>query len=76
MKVAELFPKCNAIPCPLGGTGRHHHVLPKQQEALDSTERVLGMIGGYGSAKTLAGMVLGHLLSVSIPGNMGIVVRR
>ena len=34
------------------------------------------MIGGYGSAKTLAGMVLGHLLSMSVPGNMGIVVRR
>lgn len=34
------------------------------------------MIGGYGSSKTLGGMVLGHLLSVAVPGNMGIVVRR
>ena len=76
MRVQDLFPPCNRIPCPLGGSGRHSHVLPKQQEALDSTERVLAMLGGYGSAKTLAGMALIHLLMNTIPGNMGIVVRR
>ena len=76
MKLHELFPPCNRIPCPLGGSGRHHHILPKQQEALDSTERVVAMVGGFGSAKTLAGMALIHLLMQSVPGNMGIVVRR
>lgn len=30
----------------------------------------------HNSSKTLVGMALGHLLSVHVPGNMGIVVRR
>lgn len=76
MQVSDLFPRCTRIPCPLGGVGRHAHVLPKQQEVLDSTERIVAMVGGYGSAKTLAGMALIHLLMQAVPGNMGIVVRR
>lgn len=33
-------------------------------------------MGGFGSGKTLPLCILGHLLSVAVPGNMGIVVRR
>ena len=78
MKVAELFPPCRLDPCPLGGDvgKKHHHILPKQQEALDASERVVAQVGGYGSMKTISGMVLGHLLSAHVPGNLGIVVRR
>lgn len=78
MNVSELFPRCHLNPCPLGGiTGtKHHHILPKQHEALDATERVVAQVGGYGSMKTISGMVLGHLLSTHVPGNLGIVVRR
>lgn len=75
MKVASLFPRCHLDDCAQVGTP-HSHVLPKQQELLDSTERVVALVGGYGSSKTLGGMVLAHLLSSSVPGNMGIIVRR
>lgn len=78
MKVQELFPPCRLDPCTLGGDvgKKHHHVLPKQQESLDAPERVVAQIGGYGSMKTISGMVLGHLLSTHVQGNLGIVVRR
>lgn len=74
--VSSLFPLCRLDPCPFEGTGKHAHILPKQQEVLDAPERVVAQVGGYGSMKTLSGMVLGHLLSAHIPGNLGIVVRR
>lgn len=47
-----------------------------QQEILDSSERIIALVGGFGSGKTLPACILGHLLSVAIDGNMGIVVRR
>jgi len=50
--------------------------MPKQQEFLDSTERFVALIGGYGSGKTLPVCIMGHLLSMSIPGNIGIILRR
>lgn len=75
MNVAELFPPCHIGDCPQAGTP-HHHVLPHQQELLDSTERIVALVGGYGSAKTAAMCAMGHLLSTSIRGNMGIVIRR
>lgn len=75
MKVSELFPKCRRDECDQVGT-QHAHVLPGQQELLDSPERIVALIGGYGSAKTLGMMALMHLLMSSVPGNMGIVVRR
>lgn len=74
MNVSDLFPPCNRSDCTQ--RGRHAHILPHQQELLDSTEKFVAEVGGYGSAKTLPACVLGHLLSVSIPGNMGIVMRR
>ena len=64
------MPKCD------DQTPEHRHILPQQRDLLDSTERYVAMVGGYGSGKTLAASVLGHLLSISIPGNMGIVLRR
>ena len=76
MRTEELFPKCRMAPCPLGGTGTHHHILPTQQTVLDAPERVVAQVGGYGSMKTLTAMALGHLLSSHVPGNLGIVVRR
>lgn len=75
--VASLFPLCTPSIFPeCKQKGNHNHILPQQQELLDSTERFIACVGGYGSAKTLAICVMAHLLSVSIPGNMGIVVRR
>lgn len=81
MLTSELFPPCRAAPeCPVEGCTikreNHRHVLPKQQELLTSPEKFIALVGGYGSAKTLGASVLGHLLSISIPGNMGIVLRR
>lgn len=73
--VVSLFPKCQLDACDRAGTS-HAHVLPTQQALLDSPERVVALIGGYGSSKTLGAMVLGHLLSSHVQGNMGIVVRR
>jgi hypothetical protein len=81
MKIEDLFPPCEPAPnCPVKGCTnkkpKHRHVLPQQKEFLDSREKFVALIGGYGSAKTLAVSVLGHLLSVAVPGNMGIVLRR
>ncbi len=77
MKTEELFPPCtktNRPDCEI--IGPHRHVLPQQQELLDSHERFTALVGGYGSGKTLPLCIMGHLLSISIPGNMGIIVRR
>ena len=75
MKIEDLFPPCTIEGCedkPL----LHRHILPLQQEFLDATERFVALIGGYGSGKTLPACIMGHLLSISIPGNMGIILRR
>lgn len=81
MKTSDLFPPCRAAPdCPVKGCTNkqenHRHILPGQKELLESTEKFVALVGGYGSAKTLGTSVLGHLLSVAVPGNMGIVLRR
>lgn len=81
MKVEELFPPCKPAPeCPVPGCtdkrNNHRHILPTQRELLDASEKFIALVGGYGSAKTLGASVLGHLLSVAVPGNMGIVLRR
>lgn len=78
-KVEELFPLCLPDNCPVSDCNvkiLHHHILPSQKELLESNERIIAMIGGFGSSKTLGACVLGHLLSMSIPGNMGLVCRR
>ena len=78
MNVVDLFPPCHLNPCPMQGVpgDGHKHILPTQQELLESTEQIVACVGGYGSSKTLGACVLGHLLSQSIPGNRGIIMRR
>ncbi|KKL05622.1 hypothetical protein LCGC14_2604210, partial [marine sediment metagenome] len=75
MKIEDLFPPCTIEGCK-DKTPLHIHILPLQQEFLDATERFVALIGGYGSGKTLPACIMGHLLSISIPGNMGIILRR
>ncbi len=78
MKVETLFPPCNKTNNPdcTRTDHPHYHILPLQQEFFDSTERFVALVGGYGSGKTLPLCIMGHLLSISIPGNMGIILRR
>lgn len=75
-----LFPACTPGKCPIKDCkdkrDPHYHILPQQQELLESREKFIALVGGYGSAKTLPSCIMGHILSVSIPGNMGIVMRR
>lgn len=51
-------------------------LLPHQRELIESPERYVAFVGGYGSGKTLAAAILGVLLSVQIPGNVGVIARR
>ncbi len=60
---------------PLGPDG-DRMVLPQQEEMLESDAKYIGAVGGYGSGKTLSACVLGVRLTLSIPGNRGIVCRR
>ncbi|KKM67377.1 hypothetical protein LCGC14_1471700 [marine sediment metagenome] len=76
MKIIDLFPICTIVGCPEATKGDHKHILKLQQEFFDADERFIALIGGYGSGKTLPACIMGHLLSISIPGNMGIVLRR
>lgn len=75
MKLIDLFPPCTRTECEQFGTS-HKHILPWQQEWLSAKERFLAAIGGYGSGKTLPADVLGVALSLSVPGNRGIIIRR
>jgi len=75
-KLIDLFPPCTIDNCKDAAKGTHKHIMPKQQEFLDSSERFVACVGGYGSGKTMQACIMGHLLSVSIHGNMGIVVRK
>lgn len=67
MKLHDFLP-----PSPNG----RRVLLPKQRELIESTERYVCFVGGYGSGKTVAASVLGILLSIAVPGNIGIVARR
>ncbi len=67
MKLEELLP-----PGPRG----RRVLLPKQRELIESQERYVAFVGGYGSGKTLAAAILCVLLSLSVPGNVGVVIRR
>jgi hypothetical protein len=51
-------------------------LLPHQRELIESQERYVAFVGGYGSGKTLAASILCVLLSLSVPGNVGVVIRR
>lgn len=82
MKVIDYFPpclrddKCDKPEPLMRSDGGHGHLLPTQRKLLEGDSKYPAQIGGYGSGKTLPSCVMGHLLSVSIPGNMGIVLRR
>ena len=75
MLIETLFPPCDLDLCPQVGT-LHHHIYPQQQVVLDCTAKYLAVLGGFGSGKTIAADVKGLLLSLTIPGNRGIIVRR
>jgi len=51
-------------------------VLPHQREIVESKEKFLAVVGGYGAGKTLPACVLGVLLSLKVAGNVGLVARR
>jgi len=81
LKVIDLFPACPNLTCtklnPIDrGDGTHAHMLVIQHQIVDSTAKHFAAVGGYGSGKTLGICVLGNLLSLSVPGNMGIVLRQ
>lgn len=67
MKLEDLLP-----PGPRG----RRVLLPRQRELIESHERYVCFVGGYGSGKTLAASILCVLLSLSVPGNVGVVIRR
>ena len=49
--------------------------LDWQSEAVHSSAKYLGLVGGVGSGKTVIACILGLALSIHIPGNRGIVLR-
>lgn len=75
--LTDLFPNCMLPNCPdirLDGQ-EHQHILPKQQDILDSTAKYLYCQGGVGSAKSIAFAAKVVHLSLSIPDNKGVVSR-
>ena len=69
----DLFPICADKMCPR--IGQHKHISPPQQDFLDATEKYVYMQGGYGSGKSIIACIKGILLSISLPGNRGVVIR-
>jgi hypothetical protein len=51
-------------------------VLPHQRELIESTEKYVGIVGGYGAGKTLPGCIAVILHSLVVPGNVWLVCRR
>ena len=81
MKIVDLFPPCPVSQCEAPwreerSDGKHGHILPVQRAIINSQARFMASIGGYGSGKTLGVCAMGNLLSFSIPGNMGIILRK
>lgn len=60
---------------PPGRDGKHEF-LDWQWEAVQSPAKYLGLVGGVGSGKTVPACILGVALSLQIPGNRGLVMRR
>ena len=75
MKLIDLFPECIRRDCPQVSSPNHKHILEKQQAIFDSSAKFLALVGGFGSGKTLPACIQGHLLSLSVPGNLGIIMR-
>lgn len=72
-KTSDLFPICQDEDCPDYGKGRHPNEL--QQAILGSKAKVSYDQGGVGSGKTLGAVIKHLLLMVTVPGNLGLVVR-
>lgn len=73
MQPSDLFPICADRLCP--DKGRHKHLLPHQSAYFKYNERYVYTQGGYGASKTIQACAKGILLSLSIPGNRGVVIR-
>jgi hypothetical protein len=67
LRVEDFFP-----PNPDG----QRVILPHQRELLESTERNVAFVGGYGSGKTMAAAVLMLMLLLAVPANIGVICRR
>lgn len=51
-------------------------ILPKQRELIESAERHVSFVGGYGSGKTMAAAVLCIMLAMAVPANVIVICRR
>lgn len=72
--LGALFPICSIATCP--DRGQHHHILPHQQQLLDSRAKYICMLGGYGSGKTVPALAVCLAYSLAIPNNRWVIVRR
>ena len=70
----DFFPDCCLPNCEQQGA--HQHILPHQQDILDSTTKYLYCQGGVGSAKSVAFAAKSVYLSLTIPHNEGFVCRK
>jgi hypothetical protein len=73
--IEGFFPACTRAECARAGTP-HADLLPHQRALLEATEKYVALVGGYGAGKTLPCAVLGVVLSLQVPGNRGLVIRR
>jgi hypothetical protein len=73
--ILDFFPDCMLPDCPLAMEGPHQHILPKQQEILESDTKYTYIQGGVGGGKTTAIAACCVYLAVTIPNNEGVVAR-
>lgn len=72
--ILDFFPDCVLPTCPEFGKV-HQHILPVQQQILDSQAKYLYMQGGVGGGKTTAFAVKAVWLSLTIANNRGVASR-
>lgn len=70
----DYFPDCCLPNCTTPGV--HQHILPKQQQVLDSVAKYCYGQGGVGSSKSMAFAAKCVKLSLTIPNNVGVVTRK
>jgi hypothetical protein len=70
----DYFPDCVLPDCT--DQTVHQHILPKQQQVMDSVAKYLFGQGGVGSSKSMAFAAKTVKLSLSIPNNVGVVTRK
>lgn len=73
-QLSDLFPDCCLPKCETQSI--HQHILTHQQAILDASTKYLYVQGGVGSAKSIALAAKTVHLSLSIPGNEGVVCRK